>query len=46
MHFHTDLFQEIDDEGNLCTIPLLMKGFVPYLGKLKLFTLHLIRILN
>ena len=23
---------EIDNEGNICTIPMLLEGYVPYLG--------------
>jgi hypothetical protein len=25
---------EIDKEGNLCSIPMLLEGYVPYLGNI------------
>jgi DNA mismatch repair protein MLH1 len=32
---------EIDDDGNLVSIPLLLKGYVPCLGKIPAFLLRL-----
>ena len=32
---------EIDDDGNLCTVPLLLPDYVPFFGKLPMFLVRL-----